>query len=87
MEHRTPAALLVDLPVPQEAKPKKQNHTQKRQHPGRIPIQEHLERLEIILDIPEEKKVCQNTGNALNMIGWEVLERLKSRSGKLIVNV
>jgi len=76
----------VDLPVPQEPKAK-QNHTQKRQHPGRIPIPEHLERVEIVLDIPEEKKVCQDTGKPLNMIGWEVSEKLEYRPGKLIVNV
>jgi transposase len=76
----------VDLPVPQEPKAKP-NHTQKRQHPGRIPIPEHLERVEIVLDIPEEKKVCQDTGKPLNMIGWEVSEKLEYRPGKLIVNV
>lgn len=76
----------VDLPMPQEAKAK-QKHAQKRQHPGRIPIPEHLERVEIVLDIPEEKKVCQDTGKPLNMIGWEVSEKLEYRPGKLIVNV
>jgi transposase len=76
----------VDLPVPQEPKAKP-NHTQKRQHPGRIPIPEHLERVEIVLDIPEKDKVCQDTGKPLNMIGWEVSEKLEYRPGKLIVNV
>jgi transposase len=65
----------VDLPVPQEPKAKK-THTAKREHPGRVPIPEHLERLEIVLDIPEEDKVCQDTGKPLNMIGWEVSEKL-----------
>jgi transposase len=72
--------------VPQEPKAKK-THTAKREHPGRIPIPEHLERVEIVLDIPEEKKVCQDTGKPLNMIGWEVSEKLEYRPGKLIVNV
>jgi transposase len=76
----------VDLPVPQEPKAKP-NHTQKRHHPGRIPIPEHLERVEIVLDIPEKDKVCQDTGKPLNMIGWEVSEKLEYRPGKLIVNV
>jgi len=59
----------------------------KRNHPGRIPIPEHLERVEIVLDIPEEDKVCSETGKPLKRIGWEVSEKLEYRPGKLIVNV
>ena len=48
----------IDLPIPKKKKtPKK-----KRAHPGRIPIPEHLERVEIILDIPEQDKICPETG-------------------------
>jgi transposase len=85
IEQPAPSPVPVDLTVVQE--PKKPHHTAKRQHPGRIPIPEHLERVEIFLDIPEEKKVCQDTGKPLNMIGWEVSEKLEYRPGKLIVNV
>jgi len=81
-----PAQVPADLPLPQEPKAK-QDHGAKRQHPGRIPIPEHLERVEIVLDIPEQDKVCPETGKPLNMIGWEVSEKLEYRPGKLIVNV
>jgi transposase len=86
IEQPVPSPAPVDLPMPQEPKAKK-THTAKREHPGRIPIPEHLERVEIVLDIPEEDKICQDTGKPLNMIGWEVSEKLEYRPGKLIVNV
>jgi len=59
----------------------------KRNHPGRIPIPEHLERVEIVLDVPEEQKTCPETGKPLKQIGWEISEKLEYRPGKLIVNV
>jgi transposase len=58
-----------------------------RQHPGRIPIPEHLERNEIILDIPEKDKIDPETGKPLKQIGVETSEKLEYRPGKLIVNV
>lgn len=57
------------------------------QHHGRVPIPEHLERVEILLDIPEEQKVCPETGEPLKVISIEVSEKLEYRPGKLIVNV
>ncbi len=57
------------------------------QHHGRVPIPEHLERVEILLDIPEEQKVCPETGESLKVIAVEVSEKLEYRPGKLIVNV
>ena len=56
-------------------------------HHGRVPIPEHLERVEILLDIPEEQKVCPETGEPLKVITVEVSEKLEYRPGKLIVNV
>jgi transposase len=56
-------------------------------HHGRVPIPEHLERVEILLDIPEEQKVCPETGKTLKVISVEVSEKLEFRPGKLIVNV
>lgn len=47
------------------------------QHHGRVPIPEHLERVEILLDIPEEQKVCPETGKALKVIAVEVSEKLE----------
>jgi len=57
------------------------------QHHGRVPIPEHLERVEILLDVPEEEKVCPETGEPLKVIAVEVSEKLEYRPGKLIVNV
>jgi len=56
-------------------------------HHGRVPIPEHLERVEILLDIPEEHKFCPETGEPLKVIAIEVSEKLEYRPGKLIVNV
>jgi transposase len=64
------------------AKPRKAS-----QHHGRVPIPEHLERVEILLDIPEAQKVCPETGEPLKVITVEVSEKLEYRPGKLIVNV
>jgi transposase len=59
----------------------------KRNHPGRIPIPDHLERIEIVLDLPEEQKICSQSGQPLKQIGWEISEKLEYRPGRLIVNV
>jgi transposase len=77
---------LPELPVKENTEPKKPR-TSKRRHPGRIPIPEHLERVDIVLDIPEEEKVCPETGKPLKKIGEEVSEKLEYRPGKLVVNV
>ena len=66
----------------QTVKPRKPS-----QHHGRLPIPDHLERVEILLDIPEEKKVCPETGKPLKVIAVEESEKLEYRPGKLIVNV
>jgi transposase len=58
-----------------------------RRHPGRLPMPEHLERVEIVLDIPEEDKLCPETGKPLKLIGWEISEKLEFRPGKVVVNV
>lgn len=67
---------------PEVVKPRKAS-----QHHGRVPIPEHLERVEILLDIPEEQKVSPETGEPLKVIAVEVSEKLEYRPGKLIVNV
>jgi transposase len=86
IEQPIPLHPLDDLPLPEE--PRTMHHQRsKRNHPGRIPIPEHLERVEIVLDIPEQDKVCPETGKPLNRIGWEVSEKLEYRPGRLIVNV
>ncbi|MBW2742438.1 MAG: IS66 family transposase zinc-finger binding domain-containing protein [Deltaproteobacteria bacterium] len=76
-------------PTPQEKPVAPEVKTTRRasRHHGRVPIPEHLERVEILLDIPEEKKVCPETGEPLKVIAVEVSEKLEYRPGKLIVNV
>jgi transposase len=66
---------------------KKNPQKTKRNHPGRIPIPDHLEKVEIIVDIPEQDKLCPETGKPLKQIGWETSEKLEYRPGRLIVNV
>jgi transposase len=78
---QTPPAAEIQV-VPEVVKTRKAS-----QHHGRIPIPEHLERVEILLDIPEEQKVCPETGKPLKVISVEVSEKLEYRPGKLIVNV
>ena len=77
----------VEENPPEEPPPPKPHKRGKRNHPGRIPIPEHLERVEILLDIPEEDKVCPETSKPLKQIGWEISEKLQYRPGKLLVNV
>ena len=68
--------------------PKKEKQVKtRRKHPGRIPIPEHLEHVEIILDVPEEQKICPETGKPLSYLGDEISKKLEYRPGKLIVNV
>ena len=75
---------LAQLPDEPQKKPPVKT---KRNHPGRIPIPDHLERVEIELDVSEEQKTCPETGKPLKRIGWETSEKLEYRPGKLIVNV
>ena len=78
---------VVELPEAVTVVEKKKPTKVRGKHPGRIPIPEHLERVEIILDLPEEKKVCPETGKPLKQIGWEISEKLEYRPGRLFVNV
>ena len=77
------SALETEAPVePEVVKIRKPSR-----HHGRVPIPEHLERVEILLDIPDEQKVCPETGEPLKVISVEISEKLEYRPGKLIVNV
>jgi transposase len=84
LEQNAPQMLFAaDIPVqPEVVKTRKAS-----EHHGRVPIPEHLERIEILIDIPEEQKVCPETGEPLKVITVEVSEKLEYRPGKLIVNV
>lgn len=68
------------VPVKTEvAKPRKPS-----QHYGRVPIPEHLERVEILLDIPEEQKVCPETKEPARRWSPTTSPSLAARSGLLI---
>lgn len=53
---------------------KVQTHTRKKS--GRRPLPAHLPRVEIIHDLPEEKKNCSCCGNRMEKIGEEVSEKV-----------
>lgn len=57
----------------------------RRKH-NRLPMPEHIERTEIIQDIPESQKQCRCCGKPLTRIGAEVTERLDYNPAKLKVN-
>lgn len=74
-EEGDPAAL---APEPQPArKPRGYN---------RLPPPEHLERNEIVRDLPPEEKQCKECGEALPFIGEDVTERLDCTPMTLFVN-
>jgi transposase len=53
--------------------------TEKKEHPGRMRLPEHLERREIIVEPSEDVSLCRK-------IGEEVTEELEYEPGKLFVN-
>jgi len=80
-----PAAVEDKTDAAASSKPSKERK-ERVQH-GRLPIPEHLERVEIVIDIPEDKKVSPQTGEPLKVITVEVSEKLEYRPGKLFVKV
>ena len=56
-----------------------------RNHHGRQKLPEHLNRVEHVLDVSEDKKVC-NCGKKLAHIGDDVTERLDYQPSSLFVN-
>ena len=56
-----------------------------RNHHGRQKLPEHLNRVEHVLDVSEDKKVC-NCGKKLVHIGDDVTERLDYQPSSLFVN-
>jgi len=64
-----------------------QKKKQKRTPHGRLPIPDHLEREEVILDVDPKEKICPVTGKEMIFIGYEVSEKLEYRPGRLFVKV
>lgn len=59
----------------------------KKKRNGRRPIPDHLPRKEILIDLPEEDKVCPITGEQRPLIGYEESEKLEYIPETLRVNV
>jgi transposase len=53
---------------------------------GRVEIPEHLERREILLDLPEDQKICPVTGKEMIKIGEDITEQLAIEPPKFYVN-
>lgn len=53
---------------------------------NRLPVPEHLERKEIVRDLPPEDKKCKECGDELPFIGEDVTERLDCTPMTLFVN-
>jgi transposase len=47
-----------------------------RKKPGRKPLPDYIERVEVLHDLPEEEKLCPHDGTALQRIGEEISEQL-----------
>jgi transposase len=58
-------------------------HTRRKR--GRKPLPEWIPRVEVLHDLPEERKVCGEDGTALERIGEEVSEQLEFVPAKLRV--
>jgi len=77
-EASAPDAPVVEVAT--EARPKKKSH-------GRRPLPDHLPRHEIIIPVPEEKKICPVTGEARPFLGYEESHKLEYIPETLRVNV
>jgi transposase len=78
---------LFDLPEPESLEPEVETtevpaHTRRKS--GRKPLPEHLPRVEVVHDIPDEEKTC-GCGHELSRIGEEVLEQLEIIPAKIQV--
>lgn len=53
---------------------------------GRVAIPDHLERREIVLDLPEDQKICPVTKQPMIKIGEDITEQLAVEPSKFYVN-
>ncbi len=73
-------------PAPPPAVPV-EAHTRQVAGHGREELPAHLERVEVLLDLPDEEKVCPLTGTPLVKIGEERTEKLAYVKARLYVKV
>ncbi|MEW6756348.1 MAG: transposase, partial [Candidatus Latescibacterota bacterium] len=77
------AASAAAPPAAPPTPPRTRRHTPH----GRLPIPDHLERVVIEVQVPEEDRICPRTGLPLVCIGYELSEKLEYSPGRLYVNV
>jgi len=77
----------VEVEMKEEAEKSDTNRKRKRTPHGRLPIPDHLEREEIILDVDPKEKICPVTGEEMILIGYEISEKLEYRPDRLFVKV
>ena len=53
---------------------------------GRVAIPDHLERREIVIDLPEDQKICPVTGQPMIRIGEDITEQLAVEPPQFYVN-
>jgi transposase len=59
----------------------------RRHEHGRAPLPEHLERVEVLIEVPEEDRICPVTGEPMIVIGYETSEKLAFEPARLYVKV
>ena len=59
----------------------------RRHEHGRAPLPEHLERVEVIVAVPEEERICPVTGEPMIVMGYESSEKLAYEPARLYVMV
>ena len=76
---------LFDMPEPEQIEPVKVSvDAHARKKPGRKPLPPELPRVEVVIDLPEDEKVC-GCGCTLSRIGEEVSEQLDIIPAKIQV--
>ena len=60
-------------------------HERKKRSHGRVPIPDHLEREDIVIDLPDDEKICPITGRPMKIIGYESSEKLAVEPSRLYV--
>lgn len=80
----------IEQPVPPPPAPPAvpvRAHTREVEGHGREELPSHLERVEILIDVPDEEKVCPETGRPLVRISEERTEKLAYEKERLYVKV
>ena len=79
------AGLDQPLPPPAPAAVPVKSHTRKADGHAREELPAHLERVEVLIDLPDEDKCCPETGEPLVKIGEERTEKLAYQKERLYV--